>query len=109
MDLKNQALRYFYKFSNKDLQALKTMFDASVTLKDWNIDIIGLAGVLDANQDIFDNVESIKVTPLAIYEQNHTVIAELDILVNNLEHLAVVDVIKFNDKGLITSIRAYKG
>jgi hypothetical protein len=109
MDLKNQALRYFYKFSNKDLQALKTMFDASVILKDWKVDAVGLPEVLHANQDIFDSIESIKVTPLALYEQGRTVVAELDILVNNFEHIAVVDIIGFNDKGLITSIRAYKG
>jgi len=109
MDYKNLALNYFYRFSNKDIQSLKTMFDSRITLKDWNINAQGMAEVINANQDIFDQVSSIRVTPRALYEQHQTVVAELEIVVDDREHLAVVDVITFNEKGLITGIRAYKG
>ena len=41
--------------------------------------------------------------------EDNTVIAEIEIEVNGDEKLMVVDVIDYDDNGLITSIRAYKG
>lgn len=109
MELKNLALRYFHNFSKRDIAALENMFDSTVCLQDWEIAAEGLTAVLEANQRIFDSVKSIRVQPLALYAQFNTVVAELDITVNGQEHLAVVDVIKFNDAGKIVSVRAYKG
>lgn len=109
MDYKNRALNYFNAFSEKNLLNLKFMFDQNVTLRDWDIYARGVVDVMEANQKIFDSVDTIKVTPLALYQQDTTVIAELTILVNGTETLLVTDIIEFTNDGKIKRIRAYKG
>ena len=112
MSLKDRALDYFTAFSNKELDVLAGMFDGHVTLRDWEISVSGKTSVVAANKNIFDSVETITVTPLKLYQDNNTVVAEisLDIYDNDGETtvLKVVDVIEFvGDK--IRSVRAYKG
>ena len=109
MDLKSLCLEYFETFSRKDLDGLAVMFTGDVVLRDWEISATGIDEVLAANKKIFDSVESIHVMPLHLYQDNNTVVAELSIVVSGVVHLSVVDVIKFNDAGKISSIRAYKG
>ena len=114
-DLKALALDYFQTFSNKDLSGVTSMFTGEISLKDWEIDAVGIEEVKQANKKIFDSVESIKVTPLKIYSGGSTVIAELTINVKGEtqgqkfdENLAVLDVLTFQGNK-ISSIRAYKG
>lgn len=109
MIFKNLALEYFNAFSNKDVTALQSMFDTDVTLRDWEINESSVLSVIAANNKIFNSVDTIKVTPRSLYQEHMTVIAELEILINSNEIILVTDVITFNDLGLITSIRAYKG
>jgi hypothetical protein len=109
MDLKSICLEYFETFSRKDLDELGVMFTGDVALRDWEISATGIDEVLAANKKIFDSVEYIHVMPLNLYQDDNTVIAELSIVVSGAVHLSVVDVIKFNDAGKISSIRAYKG
>jgi ketosteroid isomerase-like protein len=114
MDLKAKAEQYFETFSSKDLDGLASMFTDDIRLRDWTGDATGKGKVLTANQDIFDAVDTIQVTPLTLYQaeaslEDNTVIAEIEIEVNGDEKLMVVDVIDYDDNGLITSIRAYKG
>ena len=109
MDLKSLCLEYFETFSRKDLDSLALMFTGDVTLRDWEISANGIDEVLAANKKIFDSVGYIHVMPLHLYQDNNTVAAELSIVVSGAVHLSVVDVIKFNDTGKISSIRAYKG
>ena len=109
MDLKSLCLEYFETFSHKDLDELEVMFTGDVTLRDWEISATGIDEVLAANKKIFDSVEYIHVMPLHLYRDTNTVVAELSIVVSGAVHLSVVDVIKFNDAGKISSIRAYKG
>jgi ketosteroid isomerase-like protein len=107
-NLKQLATTYFEMFSNKDLTGLSDIFTDDVNLRDWERSASGKADMLSANKDIFDAVNTITVTPLSLYEENSTVVAEIEILVNNEIKLLVVDVIKFeNDK--ISSVVAYKG
>lgn len=107
-DLKQLATDYFATFSRKDLDGLAGLFTANPSLRDWTGSADGKADVLAANKAIFDSVDTITVTPLAIYLEDNTVSAELEILVNGEEKLLVVDVITFEgDK--IASVRAYKG
>jgi ketosteroid isomerase-like protein len=108
IDLKAIATEYFETFSRKDIDGLEEMFADDVTLKDWTISASGIIGVVAANKKIFESVETIQVSPTALYQDNDTVVGELLITVNNEEQLYVVDVIKFRDDK-ITSIRAYKG
>jgi len=106
--LKDLAIQYFETFSRKDTAGLSELFADTVVVRDWEISPQGKTDVLAANQSIFDKVDTIVVTPLALYEDGNTVSAELEILINDNTKLLVVDVITFEgDK--ISSLRAYKG
>jgi len=109
MSNKDKVIKYFQNFSNKDIDALSEMFSEDVRLTDWDIAEAGKEKVVAANQKIFDSVESIVVKPLYFYYDNEDSFAvEILIVVNETEFLEVVDVIRFNDEGLIDSIKAYK-
>ena len=84
------------------------MFDDNVTLRDWDIDKKGIESVLKANLNIFQNVKTINAIPQNIISKNNFVFAELKIVVND-DELKVVDLIEFNKKGKIISIKAFKG
>jgi hypothetical protein len=58
---------------------------------------------------IFDSVESITVTPRAMYQEGLTVIAELLITIDGKEQILVTDIITYDEIGKIVSVRAYKG
>jgi len=108
MTLKETATQYFETFSRKDLDSLAVMFTDDVVLRDWERSAEGKIDMLAANKAIFDAVDTITVTPLALYEDGNTVTAEIEVLVNGDTKLLVVDVITFiGDK--ISSLRAYKG
>ena len=108
MELKELATQYFTTFSSKDINGLDVMFTDDVVLRDWETSAVGRTDVLAANQVIFDGVETIEVTPLAIYQEMDTITAELSLLIDGTDTLLVVDVITFVD-GKISNIRAYRG
>ena len=108
-NIKDTALSYFKTFSEKNLDGLREMFDDNVTLRDWDIDKQGIESVLKANLNIFQNVKTIKAIPQNIISENNFVFAELKIVVNDDDELKVVDLIEFNKKGKIISIKAFKG
>ena len=107
--LKNYCESYFRAFSNKDISLLSNMFSIDIVLQDWEIYAKGKEKTLDAVQNIFDSVETISVNPINLYEEESTVISELEILVNNKETICVVDIITYDETNKIVSIRAYKG
>ena len=109
MKLKEICENYFRNFSEKNLNTLADLFSENVKLRDWELSASGKASVIDANRRIFSSVSSIQVTPLSMYKEGNTVVAELDICLNNAETLKVVDIIEFDENGKILSIRAYKG
>ena len=108
MELKELATQYFTTFSSKDINGLDAMYTDDVVLRDWETSAVGRTDVLAANQTIFDGVETIEVTPLAIYQEMDTITAELSVLIDGTDTLLVVDVITFVD-GKISNIRAYRG
>ena len=107
-NIKDIALSYFKTFSEKNIDGLRKMFDDNVTLRDWDIDKKGIESVLKANLNIFQNVKTINAIPQNIISENNFVFAELKIVVND-DELNVVDLIEFNKKGKIISIKAFKG
>ena len=107
-NIKDTALSYFKTFSEKNIDGLREMFDDNVTLRDWDIDEKGIESVLKANLNIFQNVKTINAIPQNIISENNFVFAELKIVVND-DELKVVDLIEFNKKGKIISIKAFKG
>ena len=108
-NIKDITFCYFKTFSEKNIDGLREMFDDNVTLRDWDIDKQGIESVLEANLNIFQNVNTINVIPQNIISENNFVFAELKIIVNGDEELKVVDMIEFNKKGKIISIKAFKG
>lgn len=109
MDNKEKVLKYFQYFSNKDIDSLSKMFSEDIRLVDWEIAETGKEEVIKANQKIFDSVETIQVKPLYFYYDGEDSFAvEILIVVNEKEFLEVVDVIRFNEDGLIDSVKAYK-
>ena len=109
MSLKEISKQYFKMFSNKDLIGLEKIFTKDITLRDWEIEAKGKKEVMKANSNIFRNGGNLLVNPLRLYEDDNTVIAELEIVVNDEKRLLVVDVIQFDSENKIRSIRAYKG
>ena len=107
-NLKQLATQYFETFSNKDLDGLAEIFTDDVALRDWTQSATGKVAMLAANKDLFDAVNTITATPVALYEEGDTVVAELVIVVNSDESMVVVDVIKFQDNK-ISSVIAYRG
>jgi hypothetical protein len=107
--LKYKAKQYFKLFSDKNIQALSSIFSKKITLRDWKIKSKGLKSVLKANAKIFKNCKSIHVKPLKIFKEKKTIIAELVICINKSKNLLVIDVIEFDKKNKIKSIRAYLG
>lgn len=109
MSNKEKVITYFQKFSNKDIDGLKEMFSEDVRLTDWDIAEAGIDDVIAANKRIFDSVDTIVVKPLYFYYDGEDSFAvEILIVVDEKEFLEVVDVIRFNEDGLIDSIKAYK-
>ena len=108
-NIKDTALSYFKTFSEKNIDGLREMFDDNVTLRDWDIDKKGIESVLKANLNIFQNVKTINAIPQNIISENNFVFAELKIVINDSDELKVVDLIEFNKKGKIISIKAFKG
>ena len=108
-NIKDAALSYFKTFSEKNINGLSEMFDDNVTLRDWNKNYQGIKSVLEENLNIFQNVKTINAIPLNIISENNFVVAELKIIINGNEELKVVDMIEFNKKGKIISIKAFKG
>jgi ketosteroid isomerase-like protein len=108
MDLKELAEQYFEAFSRKDLGGLALMFHANVSLFDWEISAEGIQDVLAANKKIFDSVDTIKVVPMDLYQDGNVIVAELNIIINEKDIIAVADVLTFEDDKIIM-VRAYKG
>ena len=109
MKHKDDLIKYFKVFSDKNIDTLSEMFSDDVELKDWNISTSGKKNVVNANKDIFDNVDTILVTPIQFYSNSETSYAvQISILVNIEEKLDVIDVIEFDNSGLIKSINAFK-
>ena len=106
---KEIAFSYFRSFSQKDIVALRDMFDDHVTLRDWDINAVGIDNVLQANSRIFQGVKTITATPLNILSEGNFISAELEITINDEEQLNVVDLIELNEDGKIISIKAFKG
>ena len=103
------CLSYLNKYAEKDLQAIELMFSEDIILRDWKIRVTGKKNALDETLKNFEAADSIRIEVLSIYENDYTVVAELKITVDDSEELYVVDVITFNSKGQIESIRAYLG
>ena len=108
MELENVARLYFKLFSDKDIVNLKKLFSKNITLRDWELHANGIDDVVKANRDIFNNTKSISVKPKNIYQDGLVAVCEIQILINDIDILNVIDVIKFDKNKKIVNISAYK-
>ena len=106
---KKIAKNYFKLFSGQNLDAIAEIFSDDIVLRDWELNVSGKFDVLSANQNIFNSVKSINVIPLKIIADDRIVVAELEIIIDDKEHINVVDILEFDHNDKIKSIRAYKG
>lgn len=107
---KDKCLEYFFHFSTKNLELVSDMFTDTIHLHDWENNTDNKADTVAVYKKIFDSVDTITVTPFALYQDGPTVVAELWITVDGKEQFFVTDVITFDEKtDLIISVRAYKG
>ena len=83
------------------------MLADDVTLRDWNMAVVGKAAVLAETARNFASVQSIAMQVLHLHEGMDAVAGELKITLDARTELFVVDVITFNAEGRIRSIRAY--
>ena len=103
------CLAYLRRYAEKNIDEIAELFDDEVILRDWNILVRGKSSALAETRKNFDDVNSIVIEPLFLYENRDSVAAELKITLNETDELYVVDIITFNVSGKILSIRAYKG
>lgn len=112
MEHKEKIEKYFQTFSNQDLDGLSEMFSDNAILVDWDIKANGKDEVLEANKKIFQSVDTINVVPYFYYVGEEAYAIEIDVIVNagkeSEETIQVVDIISFNEEGLIQSVEAYK-
>jgi hypothetical protein len=107
--LLDKALEYFTTFSEKDTDGLRSMFSEDVVLRDWEIMANGIDEVVDVNQNIFDSIDTILAIPIRVYDNQNTIVAELEITINGEETILVTDILEFDKNEKIKEIRAYKG
>src|SRR6056300_1824876 len=101
--------KYFNYFQNKNIEALKKIFALNISLKDWDTKKKGRKEVIKFNLEIFKKFKVIKVNVKEkFYVKNFKIICFIQICLNN-KKLDVIDIIEFNKKFEIKSIRAYLG
>ncbi len=106
--LKILANKYFELFSNKNIKKIAEMFSEEIILNDPNISSVGKIEVLNTTQNIFNSVTNIEIRVKNLYAENTTVVAELEILIDNNELIKIVDILKFDNSDKIERISAYK-
>ncbi len=106
---KQLCLEYLHKYAQKDLDGVSALFAENITLRDWKISVTGKANAIAETAKNFGNTDSIEIAVLSTYENEDAVAAELKITIAGKEELFVMDVVTFDMKGKIKSIRAYLG
>eukprot|EP00930_Biecheleria_cincta_P087169 TRINITY_DN76419_c0_g1_i1.p1 TRINITY_DN76419_c0_g1~~TRINITY_DN76419_c0_g1_i1.p1 ORF type:complete len:116 (-),score=23.59 TRINITY_DN76419_c0_g1_i1:80-427(-) len=112
LDLNALATEYFRVWNAHDKEGIQKLHAASSTLKDWdgehgptNADVAkGIGGIWEA-------VPNIKIEVLTIFTSvTNTCVANIRVIVGDEAGtvLNVVDVIEYNDEGLVVRLDAYK-
>ncbi len=109
MSHRQQFLTYLHHYANKNLDAIAAMFADEITLRDWNLAVVGKAAALHETAKNFQAAQSIEIEALHMYGNTDAVVGELRIVIDGALELRVVDVLTFAADGKITAIRAYLG
>lgn len=100
---------YLAAYAARDLAAVEPLLADAVTLRDWQLRVVGKAAALAETRKNFDAVDSLVIDVLAAYERPGGVAAELRIVIDGRDTLHVVDVFDVDADGRIAAIRAYIG
>ena len=98
--------KYFNAFSNKRIDQLEQLYDNNIHLRDWEINISGKKDVLENNRIFFNSINKIVVNIVSLYEKNNSVVAEIELILDNDQKLFIIDLISF-EKNKIISIKAF--
>jgi hypothetical protein len=105
--MEHVSRNYFKSFADKDITRLTAMFDKTVHLVDWDVDLAGREQVLIYNKNLFERVGTIQIDVLSITSSPTKVFAEINVIVDGTL-TQVLDVITFNHVYNIIKIEAYK-
>ena len=105
--IKKKTKNYLKYFENKNIESLKKIFSPKIKIIDWENNIKGKKNVMAFNKKIFSKVKKIRIKILKISVINQIAFAELKIDIDN-NKILVLDIIKFNNEKMITSIEAFK-
>ena len=109
INFKNLSIKYFNYFENKDLENLSKIISTKINLTDWENRIEGKKNFLLFNKKFFKETNFIKIKILNIHIYNNICFCEILVTLNKKIKLNIIDVLTFNNKGLIKSIRAFLG
>ena len=109
INLKKTVKQYFKSFNNHSSIQLSKLFANNIQLRDWEVNLQGKKAVLLHNNKIFRENKKINVKILKLFTKNKIVVAELFISINKRKNINVVDILTYNNKYLITSIKAFIG
>lgn len=99
--------KYFENWNSHNVEALSSLFDEKITLKDWDISAHGIDQVTEANQKIFISAPKIRAEIIDISFNEKYTYANLIIHIDDDIKLNVIDVIKIRN-GKIVSLSAYR-
>lgn len=106
---KKIAFLYLEKYAEKDIWSISKLFADNILLRDWKINVKGKPCAINETQKNFLSVETLQIDVLDYYENQDTIALELKITIDHKEELYVMDVIKVNSEGKISSIKAFLG
>ena len=110
--MKQIAKEYFRAFSQKNIKKLSELYSDDISLVDWVASATGKENVLNMNNELFGSFDDIRIDVNEMYKDENVVACEIDIFLDKQNKricLKVVDVLEFDDGGLIVGIRAYLG
>jgi hypothetical protein len=99
---------YFKKFTKKDLEGLRKIFNKNIILIDWDSSEQGIKKVMYKNKKIFTKFKKIKIRILNILKKKNLYCIQMKIYINsNIKFFEVVDLITVKNNKII-KIHAYK-
>ncbi len=105
--LEDLTRQFLTLYTNKDIDAISQMFADNVVLKDWNYEVAGKSAAIQEFQKNFDEAEHLAIDIKKIFLSGDSAAAEIEVSVNGVK-LEIVDVITYNELGLVTAVNAYR-
>lgn len=108
-DLFANVEQFMKAYACKDILYFESKFADEIVLRDWNYQVTGKKSALEEYQKNFAEAENIEIQIKAIHLSENSAAAEINVVIDQVTQLSLVDVIKFNEVGKITSVVAFKG